>query len=321
MKPDRFRTLARRLGGRTPDATPDAELVCLFVRDRDEAAFAALVHRHGPMVWGVCRHLLPDPADADDAFQAAFLTLSQRAGQIRNPAAVGAWLHGVAVRVATRARRAAARRRTRERAAALPEGEAGPVAESRWAATLAAVHEEVRHLPADLRAAFVLCDLEGVAPTAAAARLGCKAGTLRSWLTRARDRLLGRLARRGIVPAAAGLGVVSVLPPAPARLVDAVRTFPTAPGAVPAAVTHLSHGVTDMSRTKLIAAALLVAGGLAAGAWARLVPQAGAQDAAPPKPAEPRANSAQDSFSRMYAEHVGAPGDSRAAPPVWEFKY
>src|SRR5262245_66682306 len=104
------------------ETAPDAELVSRFARGRDESAFTELLRRHGPMVWAACRHLLPDEADAEDAFQATFLALVRSAGKIRSGAAVGGWLHGVAVRVANKVRRSAARRRQREEKGAGPEG-------------------------------------------------------------------------------------------------------------------------------------------------------------------------------------------------------
>src|ERR1700722_9986965 len=100
---------------RVADArTPDADLLARFVRTRDDAAFSELVRRHGPLVWAVCRQLLPHHADAEDAFQAVFLALVQGAGTIRTREALPAWLHGVAVRAVTRVKRAATRRRQRE---------------------------------------------------------------------------------------------------------------------------------------------------------------------------------------------------------------
>jgi RNA polymerase sigma factor (sigma-70 family) len=219
------------------------------------------------MVWAVCRHLLPDHADAEDAFQATFLALVRSAGTVRQPHAVAGWLHGVAVRVATKVKRSAVRRRQREHKAAGPEADRS-VPGSTWDALLAAVHDEVQRLPEPLRAVFVLCDLEGVRQPDAAARLGWKAGTLTGRLARARQVLLERLASRGLAPALAGgtvgLGVATATAAVPAGLTDKLMALTAAGGAVPPAVLKLVGEVTPMvlSRTKLAAAVLLVAGGL-----------------------------------------------------------
>src|SRR5262245_36295856 len=110
---------AEALAARDPVGTlPDPDLVRRFAAGRDPAAFAVLVRRHGPLVWGVCRNLLPADADAEDAFQATFLALVRSAPTIRRTEALGGWLHGVAYRVALKARRAAARRKKREVGAA-----------------------------------------------------------------------------------------------------------------------------------------------------------------------------------------------------------
>jgi RNA polymerase sigma factor (sigma-70 family) len=149
----------------------DAELLRRFTADRDETAFAALVRRHGPLVWAVCRQLLPHEPDAEDAFQATFLALVRGADRVRTPAALGAWLHSTAYRVAQQAKRSAARQRQRDHVAAAPEA-AAPVADSAWDRVQSAVHEEVGRLPEPLRTAFVLCDLQGVRQPEAAAALG-----------------------------------------------------------------------------------------------------------------------------------------------------
>jgi RNA polymerase sigma factor (sigma-70 family) len=263
-----------------PEATADAELLRRFAADRDAAAFAALVARHGPMVWAVCRNLLPHDPDAEDAFQATFLALVRGAGQVRAGDRLAGWLHGVAVRVALKARRAAAHRRKREQAAAGAEAGA-PVPDGAWEELLAAVHEEVQALPAALRSAFVLCGLEGVRPHDAAARLGCTPGTLTTRLARARQRLLAGLARRGIAPAVAvgavGLaattgGAVPVV--LTARAADLVRVA----GPISPSVLYLAQGVIDMSaRSKWLAAALLAAVGLSATVGTAVVSQTPAQ--------------------------------------------
>jgi RNA polymerase sigma factor (sigma-70 family) len=160
---------------------------------RDGAAFDALVERHGRLVWAVCR-LLAGP-DAEDAFQATFLVLFRNAGRVRRPDSLGAWLHGVAYRVALKARRAARRRAERERMSAVPDRSA-PVPDSAWDRALAAVHEEVARLPEALRVPFVLCCLDGRTVTEAAGHLGWKVTTLSARLGRAKEVLLGRMQAR-----------------------------------------------------------------------------------------------------------------------------
>ncbi|MBN9521466.1 sigma-70 family RNA polymerase sigma factor [bacterium] len=258
---------AEQLSG-APEAAPDGDLVRRFVATRDEPAFAELLRRHGPMVWAACRQLLPAHADAEDAFQATFLALTRSARSIRRGDAVGGWLHGVAVRAATKLRRAAVRRRQREERVAGGEADRS-LPEATWDALLAAVHEEVRRLPDPLRTAFVLCDLEGVPQPDAAVRLGWKAGTLTGRLCRARQLLLDRLTGRGLAPAAAvgaiGLGVTATAGPVPVGLVGRMVSLSRGADAPPV-VLELVREVTPMalSWTKRTLAAALVAGGLGA---------------------------------------------------------
>src|SRR5579883_1814388 len=204
-----LRHAAASAGGGPGRDLADADLLRRFAAGGDEPAFAEIVRRYGPLVWGVCRNMLPHDADAEDAFQATFVVLVRSAGTVRG--GLGPWLHGVAVRVALKARRAAARRRCRERAAAAPDRR--PAAAPEWAELLAAVHEEVARLPDPLRAAFVACGLEGLRQQDAAARLGWKLGTLTGRLTRARQRLAARLAGRGltagVAAGAVGAGAVT----------------------------------------------------------------------------------------------------------------
>ena len=250
-----------------PAAEPDAELLSRFVRTRDEPAFAELLRRHGPMVWAVCRHSLAADADAEDAFQATFLALIRSAKGVRRGSALAAWLHGVAVRVATKVKRSAVRRRQREERVAEREADC-PVPEATWDKLLVAVHEEVNRLPDSLRTAFVMCELEGVRQTEAAARLGWKAGTLTGRLTRARQLLLERLTNRGLAPALAGgslgLGVATAVAAVPLGLMHRAMSLTHAGGAVSPAILELVRGVTPMLaiRMKLAAAALVLAGGL-----------------------------------------------------------
>ncbi len=162
-----------------------------------ELAFTALVERHGPMVLRVCRSILADEQDAEDALQATFLVLVRRARSVRLRDSVASWLHGVALRVSGCARVTAARRRRHERRAA------GLVSEEfledgRDPDLAPAIHEELDRLPERFRAVIVLCYLEGLGCEAAAARLGLPVGTIKSRLARGRERLRGRLVRRGL---------------------------------------------------------------------------------------------------------------------------
>src|SRR5579885_568492 len=165
-----------------------------------EAAFTALVKRHGPMVLRVCRCELHDLHAAEDAFQATFLILARRACTIRDGVALASWLYGVARRVARRARLDRARRAARKRRSASvirDEGRDAPEPPE-W---LPEIQEEVNRLPERYRAPIVLCYLEGRTHEEAAGQLGIPVGTVKIRLSRGRERLRGRLIRRGLAPA------------------------------------------------------------------------------------------------------------------------
>ncbi len=260
MQRSRWPSVARQL----LNEVPDADLLERYVRQQADDAFAQLVTRYSRLVWGQCRNLLPNDADADDAFQATFLTLARSAKSIRAGAPLGPWLHGVAYRVCLNARRASGRRAKREKACARPEADR-PVAASTWESAFAAVAEEVQKLPEAQRAAFVLCCIEGRATTEVAASLGQKLGTFSARLTRAKQTLLDRLAKRGIGAGVLALGgVTGSVSVAPAALI--VRTLALIPSGVtiPSSVLVLTHGVTGMLmiRFKLLAAGVMVATGL-----------------------------------------------------------
>jgi RNA polymerase sigma factor (sigma-70 family) len=278
----RLLALARQAG----DTRPDAGLLARL-RD-DPAAFAELVARHGPMVWGVCRHLLGD-ADAEDAFQATFLVLHRSVP--RDPAALAAWLHGVAVRVSLAVRRQAGRRRRRERVAAAPEAVPSFQPDD-WADTMAVVHREVAALPAADRAAFVLCVLEGRTQAEAAARLGRTPGAVAGQVARAKKRLVARLAGRGVAPGLAALGAASVAGAVPPSVAGRALGLPSA--GVSPAVLRLVRGETGMTTfgSKMILAGVLTAAGLAAGVLAATSgPPGMAPDEGPPKPTRAPAGS------------------------------
>jgi RNA polymerase sigma factor (sigma-70 family) len=182
----------------------DGQLLECFVGRRDEAAFAALVRRHGPMVWGVCRRILPGHHDAEDAFQATFLVLVRRAESVAPGHMVANWLYGVAHRTAVKARALAARRRRREgQLAEWSEPAAGDRSADHDLRSL--LDRELSRLPDRYRVAIVLCDLEQRTRGEVARQFGVPEGTLSGWLTRGRRLLAKRLARQGLALSAAAL--------------------------------------------------------------------------------------------------------------------
>ncbi len=210
----------------------DGELLERFLGRREETAFAILVQRHGPLVLGVCRRLLADAHGAEDAFQAVFLVLARRAAAIRNRASLASWLHGVARRVALRARAQAAARRGRERRPReVPRADV--LNELTCRELRAALDEEVGALPERYRAAVVLCDLEGKSYDQAARELGWPKSSLASRLAKAHGLLRARLVRRGITLSAAALAAGLVGREARAD-VPALLTIDTVKGAVAA---------------------------------------------------------------------------------------
>ena len=185
------------------DDRTDADLLAALLR-KDPAAVEAVIHRHGPMVWGVCRRALGHH-DAEDAFQATFLVLARRAEAVRPPGLLGNWLYGVARRTALKARTAVAKRARREAIMAdVPEPSAIPSDD--WVDLRPVLDQELERLPARLRAPLVLCDLEGLTRPEAARRLAAADGTVASRLAAGRRKLADRLARRGIVLSGAPRG-------------------------------------------------------------------------------------------------------------------
>ncbi len=287
MAPVRLHALIRN-AGRLHSTHSDADLLGRFVSSQDDGAFAELVRRYSRLVWGQCRHLLASEADADDAFQATFLALAKSAGAIRATDRLGPWLHAVAHQVCLNARRAAARRTKRERGAASVEGDS-PVADSTWDRAAAALHEEIHKLPESQRVAFVLCCIEGIAPTTAAEQLGLKWGTFSTRLSRAKQRLVDRLSARGF-GAALAVGAVGHGAVASAALVERAVLLGSGGAAIPASLLSLTTGVGGMlMRTKLtmaVAFAMLSLGAASLVLPANQLPTALPVARAAPVPAE-----------------------------------
>ena len=280
-----LREVGRLLGGGTIAALGEGQLLERFAADRDEAAFEALVSRHGPMVLGTCRRMLADPHDVDDAFQATFLVLARRAGSIRDADRLGPWLHGVARRVATRSRALSARRNARERLGGEDRSVELPDA-SEALELREALDEELSRLPEKYRVPLVLCYLEGLTHDEAAEHLRWPVGTVRSRLAGGRDRLRSRLTRRGLAPSAA---VPAILPHAsmPQALLSTTVRIATSAGSAPAHVAILAKGalVAMMwNKVKMIAAVGLMAG-LAVGGASVAAQKAGDGKEVAPAPA------------------------------------
>jgi RNA polymerase sigma factor (sigma-70 family) len=264
---DLGRHLGRLFGAGSAVGLTDGELLERFARRRDEAASAAfetILARHGSMVLTVCRQVLGDAHAAEDAFQTAFLVLVRRAAslRVREPGSLGPWLHGVAYRIAVKARQEAARRRARERRAAVSPvaGPAGAIERDECHALL---HQEVHRLPVKYRAPVVLCYLEGRTHDEAAAALGCPVGTVRGRLARARDLLRSRLARRGLAPGAwtgAALRQLPIRLEPPARLLEATvaAALQGKPAAAVGAMADLLLRDLLMPRLQMTAAALSI---------------------------------------------------------------
>jgi RNA polymerase sigma factor (sigma-70 family) len=260
-----------------PEGLSDQQLLDGFLGQHDETAFEVLLDRHGPMVWGVCRRILRNDADAEDAFQATFLVLLRKAVGLANRGAVGNWLYGVAYNTALKAKAMNLRRRVKERQAG--ENCRRHVAPEQDQLLQAVLDVEMHQLPDHYRTVIVLCDLEGQTVREAARQLRCPQGTVASRLARGRQMLARRLGRRGILAGgAAALAGSQELTAAevPARVL--LSTFqvalkvPLSSAAVAAAasqhVAALTEGVLKtmlIQRLKKLMLVCLVAGLLGGG--------------------------------------------------------
>jgi RNA polymerase sigma factor (sigma-70 family) len=283
------------------NAPNDRELLSRFVAG-DQAAFAAIVDRHGPMLRGCCRRWVDDADLADDVLQATFVVLARKAGSIRRRDSLAAWLYGVARRLARRARLAEEARTRRERAVA-ERAHAGRGPE--WEELLRGLDEELDRLPESERAALVLCYLEGRTQDEAAAQVGVPLITLRRCLERGRERLRVRLTHRGLELGAALLaGAVSVEAPA---LGDELRQSLLAAAAEGAALSPTVAALAEGLRTSAAArplvwsaVAVLACGALVGAAWLR-------GPAARVVPAEPPAKQKEKSAAEVKRDRFNDP--------------
>src|SRR6266446_672797 len=256
----------------------DGHLLERFVAAKDEAAFEGLMHRHGQMVWAVCRRVLSSPQDVEDAFQATFLVLVQKADSMRKQESIAGWLFGVAHKVAARLRQKAAK---------------GGLCGGHPVETLAAdtasvgreetawkVHEALDRLPEKFRAPLLLCYLEGKTQDEAAKELGWTAGMVKGRLERGRDKLRARLARTGVtfsataLPVALATQATAALVPAAlvkstlkASLLGAGKT--AAHGVVPAQVFTLTKEVMKamfLTKLQMVTVTIIAVGAIGAGA-------------------------------------------------------
>jgi len=276
----------------------DRQLLERFAADgrspAGEAAFAAVIARHGPMVLNVCRQLIGDHHHAEDAFQAVFLVLAQKSRSIRDPELLGNWLYGVAIRTARCAKQQIARRRRREEGHTMSGPGAGlcvPAEATAPAADLAAIdreqaeaiHSAIDHLPRAFRLPVVLCYFEGLTLEQAAQRLRCPAGTVRSRLARAQEKLRIRLMHRGVVlpgaalafvlaPRSASASIRPILCDSTTRAATAFAARHAAGGALSAPAAALAREVLRtmlLSKIKFTALSFLFLASVATGAgWA-----------------------------------------------------
>lgn len=243
-----LRRVAERLA---PDPAPDGELLARFLATRDETAFASLVRRHAAMVFGTCRRVLGNAADADDAFQAAFVVLVRKAHSLTARPCVGNFLYGVAFHTALKARAMATKRRAKEAKATRPE----PAGDGELTRVL---DEELARLPDKYREPVVLCELEGVPRREAAGRLGIPEGTISSRLATAHRMLAKRLAARGF----AAVAVAAVLADQAVAVSETLTAAAVraAVGGPPPAVTQLASEVSKMLLWNKLRAGAVLAG-------------------------------------------------------------
>jgi RNA polymerase sigma factor (sigma-70 family) len=316
----------------------DEQLLDRFVARRDETAeeaFAALVERHGPMVLGVCRRILGDAHEAEDAFQATFLVLARKANSVVRREKVASWLYGVAYRTARETLIRASRRRSREeRVSKSPRVEpADPDSATELRAIL---DQELARLPVRYRGAVVLCELEGLSRQEAAERLGIPEGTLSSRLARGKAELRDRLKRHGLVVSfvalSATLGREASATILPARLIESttraamcVAAGSSAAAVVSATVVSLTDGVLKamlLAKLKTVVLGLGMMAAVVSGSLA-LAQTASPKDRAPSEDdrttaMERKLDRIIDALDRMTGKSAATPNTVATLPRTTE---
>lgn len=309
-----------RLAGTVDPAIPDTQLLELFHRTRDDAAFAALVRRHGALVLGVCRRVLRDEQDAEDAFQATFLTLARKGTSVRLQTSLSCWLYKVAYRLALRLKTRTARERstpeppenrTDQNRSVDPEGDLT------WQEIRAVLDDELQHLPEAYRAPLVLCYLAGKTLDEAAEQLGWTTGSVKGRLERGRRMLRERLGRRGLTfPAALmALGLAQATDAAICPDLVAVIVKGAVGLALGAEVPEVPAKVMELVKFGVSAASMNARGVLAicfsaiaaVGLCVGLFLTSGSEPDPPPPPPKLRAALAVEDTSRAVAFRDVAP--------------
>ena len=300
----------------------DGQLLEQFMaghKESAEPAFTTLLERHGPMVWRVCRRVLTDSHQAQDAFQATFLVLVQQAGSVRHKESMASWLYGVAYRVASCARSAESRRRKHEGRYHVRQERGSRTNRYESAELARLLDEELCRLPDRFRAPIVLCDLEEVTHEQAAVRLGWPVGTVKSRLARGREKLRSRLVRRGLAPSLGLAGVVMLRDPAmaalPALLIDSTVQSALGLGAGLSLASSASVAVTSwtrevskamwMNKLRWGAIAVLTASALGLGAGFLWRPAEARQQRPPASQETPAPPESSRDDDAIWARHVG----------------
>lgn len=301
----------------TRPSVSDGDLLHQFGKQRDDASFTELVRRHGPMVWAVCRNALRSEADAEDAFQATFLTLVRQSASIRKRESLAAWLHGVAVRVCLKSRQATARRLARETRKA---AQTSTISQNEvWHDDLVHVHRAIKQLPKREHAVFVLSILEGIPQAEVARQLGLQVNSVSGLLSRARKRLQMQLKSNNQQTAMA-IAVAACTPAAvPAALFQLTRGLVRTTSGLSVSILSLTTTITEMQMRKSIVMMLLaavLASGATVGSY--FISNSDAQEPGQARLGQPTQE------SHRYTEAMAADRKYSVAldqpTPQWEYK-